>query len=59
MRMMKSFVPRDKQSRRIRQQEDSQKRGSWGSVIPVTRIIPNGKAYNRQDAKREAKREAL
>lgn len=56
---MKAFVPRDKQSRRIRKQEDSKKRSSWGNVVPVTRIIPSGKVYNRQDAKREARREVL
>ena len=32
---------------------DAKQRGSWNGISPVTRIVPNGKAYDRNRIKRE------
>ena len=52
---MKRFVSRDKQSKRERKMNDRKKRASWGAVVPVTRVMPNGKAYSRCAGKRQTR----
>ena len=54
---MEVFVPYEKLSKKEKRRLDSMKRGTWGSVSPVTRKPENRKAYNRkrtQDWKKEA-----
>lgn len=53
---MEVFVPYEKLSKKEKRRLDSMKRGTWGSVSPVTRKPENHKAYNRkrtQDWKKE------
>ena len=54
---MKGFVPVKKQTKRRQKAFHALKRASWGSVVPVSRVIPSGKAYDRRAGKR-AEREA-
>ena len=49
---MKQFVPLDKQSKKAQREHHSKQRGSWNGISPVTRIVPNGKAYDRNRIKR-------
>ena len=46
------FVSRDKMSKKDRKELDSQKRNTWGSTNPVTRVQPNKKAYDRKRDKK-------
>ena len=55
---MKTLVPLRKQTKRRQKEFNSQRRASWGDVVPVPRVVPSGKAYRRQDGKRLA-REAM
>lgn len=48
---MKQFVPLEKQSKKAQRAYYAKQRGSWYGVSPVTRSVPNGKAYNRNRAK--------
>ena len=45
---MKSFVPREKCSKKVRRQMDRAQRTGWGPISPVTRTTQNKKAYNRK-----------
>ena len=44
---MKSFVPRDKMSKRARKKLDAQNRTTW-EFSPVTKIIKSKKVYDRK-----------
>ena len=46
-------VPLKKQSKRAQKEYHSRKRGSWYGISPVTRSVPNGRAYDRKRIKRE------
>lgn len=45
---MPKFVPYKKLSKRKRRELDSEQRGSWGAVNPVTRAIKSRKIYDRK-----------
>jgi len=49
---MKQIVSLKKQSKRKQKEYHAKKRGSWNGVNAVTRVIPNGKAYDRSRIKR-------
>ncbi len=49
---MEKFVPYEKMSKKQRRAVDAKRRGSWGSLNPVTRKPANPKAYNRQKARK-------
>ena len=49
---MKVFIPYEKLSKKKQRELDRQKRGTWGSLSPVTRRPENKKAYNRKKARR-------
>ena len=49
---MKRIVPLKKRSKREQKEYHTKKRGSWNGINAVTRVVPNGKAYNRNRAKR-------
>ena len=56
-----AFVPLAKQSKKARKTWFQAKRGSWGAVSPVTRVMKSAKASGRADRRRqerEAAREA-
>lgn len=50
---MKQFVSLDKQSKKAQKEYHAKQRGSWYGLNPVTRIVPNRKAYSRNAAKRD------
>lgn len=43
---MRKLVPLHKQSKKQRKEYNAKQRGSWNGISPVTRIVPNGKAYH-------------
>jgi len=53
---MESFIPLEKQSKKSRRAYNALKRGSWNGVNPVTKTVPNGKAYDRNKEKQAAYR---
>lgn len=50
---MKKYVPLDKRSKKARKEYYSGLRHTWCGLNPVTRTVPNGKAYNRNKDKQE------
>ena len=53
---MKKMIPYEKLSKKQQRVLNQAKRGSWGSLNPLTRTPPNSRAYNRkrtQDWKKE------
>lgn len=48
---MEKHIPYEKLSKKQKRQLDAQKRGSWGSINPVTRKPKNSKAYDRSKAR--------
>lgn len=49
---MKQLVPLRKQSKKARKAYHTKQRGTWNGLSPVTRIVRNGKAYDRNQVKR-------
>lgn len=49
---MQQLVPLKKQSKKAQKEYYSKQRGSWYGISPVTRTMPNGKAYDRNRVKR-------
>ena len=45
---MKKFIPLEKRSKKEQKEYYAGQRRTWGSLSPVTRTVPNGKAYNRK-----------
>ena len=52
--MMQKMIPLDKQSKREQKAYHNRQRGSWYGINPVTRTVPNKKAYDRNRMKRKA-----
>ena len=50
---MDNFVPLDKKSKKAQKEYYSKMRRTWNGWNPVTRTVPNGKAYNRKKLKQE------
>ena len=48
---MNRFIPLNKQTKKQQKKHHSAQRSGWGTISPVTRIVDNGKAYNRSKAK--------
>lgn len=53
---MEKFTPLKKQSKRAQREHHALQRGSWNGVCPATRIMPNGKAYDRSKKKQELRK---
>lgn len=49
---MRKLVPLQKQNKKLRKEYNAKQRDSWNGVSPVTRIVPSGKAYDRNRIKR-------
>ena len=49
--MKQKYVPINKQSKRKQKEYHEARRKDWGNVNPVTRAVPNLKAYNRKKSK--------
>ena len=52
---MTQFVSLSKQSKKAQKEYHTKQRGSWHGLSPVTRTCPNGKAYDRNQAKRDSR----
>jgi hypothetical protein len=55
---IQALIPLKKQSKKRQKAYHSAKRGSWGELSPVTRVVQSKKAYDRQK-QRQADRQAL
>lgn len=55
---MRKIVDLKKQSKKSQKAFYAKQRGSWCGVNPITRVVPNGKAYSRAKAKADARRDA-
>ena len=55
---MNKTIPLDKRSKRDRRTYYSDRRSDWNGVIPVTRVIPGKKGYDR-NRQRSADRRTL
>ena len=44
---MQKLIPLEKMQKKKKRAYYAEKRGSWNGLSPVTRIVPNGKAYKR------------
>jgi len=42
------ITPYEKLSKKAQREINSQKRGDWNGVRPVTKVVPSGKLYNRK-----------
>ncbi len=51
-------APLNKRSKKVHKQYHARQRGSWYGLNPVTRTVPGGKGYDRNQIKR-ASRAAL
>ena len=47
------FTPIAKRSKSEQRKYYASKRGSWNGILPVSRVVPSGKAYDRNRMKRE------
>lgn len=47
---MEKYIPYEKLSKKKQREINAQKRGTWGSISPVTRKPKNSKAYDRNKA---------
>ncbi len=48
---MVQLTPLEKQSKRKQREYYEKQRGNWNGVCPITRVVPNGKAYDRKRVK--------
>lgn len=48
------YVPLNKRSKKAQREYYAEQRATWGDIKPVTRIFPNGKAYDRTRERRKA-----
>ena len=55
---MNKTIPLDKRSKRERRAYYSDRRNDWNDVVPVTRVIPGKKSYDR-NRQRSADRRSL
>lgn len=54
--MKQTFVTLDKRSKKARKAYYAKQRQTWGELNPVTRTMPNRKAYNRKKNKGKDKK---
>ena len=53
---MKQMIPLGKQSKKKQREYYARQRGTWYGVNPVTRTVPNGRAYDRNRRKQAERR---
>ena len=51
---MEKFVPYEKLSKKQKRALNAKRRGTWGSLDPVTRKPKNPKAYDRKKARKRS-----
>lgn len=52
---MQKFIPVAKRSKAEQKKFYRSQRGTWNGISPVTRTVPNGKAYSRAKEKQAAR----
>ena len=52
---MTQFIPFDKLSKKEKRRRNNEKRKTWGTLNPVTRVPNDSKIYNRNKRKQEDK----
>lgn len=55
---MPQIVPLKKQSKQKQREYYAKQRGTWNGLCPVSRVVPNERAYDRNRAKRETREAA-
>lgn len=50
---MNKYIPLSKKSKKEQKKFYAMKRSTWNGLNPVTRTVPNGKAYNRKKQKQQ------
>jgi len=53
---MNKYIPLNKKSKKEQKKFHAAQRRSWNGLNPVTRTVPNGKGYNRNRVKDEARK---
>ena len=53
---MDKYVPLSKKSKKEQKKFHDMQRSTWG-LNPVTRTVPNGKAYNRKKLRQQDRRD--
>ena len=54
---MDKYVPFEKLSKKRKREQNAKRRGTWGSINPVTRKPKNPKAYDRKKARRSSQKD--
>ncbi len=49
---MEKFIPYEKLSKKEKRRRNAERRGSWGTLSPVTRRAEDPKVYKRKKAQR-------
>lgn len=49
---MQTFIPLEKRSKKEQRAYHAMQRGTWHGFCPVTRVVRNGKAYDRNQEKK-------
>ena len=55
---MDKFVLYEKLSKKEQKKRNAQRRGTWHGFCPVSRIVPNGKAFDRNKKQKAAERKS-
>ena len=55
---MKQITPLNKMRKKEQKAFHARRRGSWNGLCPVTRVVPNKKAYDRSRARQAFRRDA-
>ena len=50
---MDKYIPLSKKSKKEQKKFHAMQRSTWNGLNPVTRTVPNGKAYNRKKQKQQ------
>ncbi len=56
---MKKLIPLEKMSKKKQREYHARQRGSWYGLSPVTRIVPSGKAYDRNRVRQETRNRGM
>ena len=54
---MDRYVPLSKKSKKEQKKFHDMQRKTWNGLNPVTRTVPNGKAYNRKKLRQQDRRD--
>lgn len=46
------YIPLEKQSKKAQKAHHDRRRGSWNGIVPVSRVLPDKKKYDRSRVRR-------